>query len=266
MKSHLTLSFLFAFTCIIYSCSKKDSDTTGTELQKVNTTFNNVTFYYTYKRDASNKIISATDSAKSLIITHLFEYGTNGKVSKVNFQQNGSATTGSYEFEYNSDGTIRKRLTTPGTTNDYNTYGYDAARHLTADSLFSCGSTSVYKLVSFTQFQYTGENATTADYYEVVSGTPQLKSSQKYEYDNGLNPFKAIEFDYYYNESGSAIYTIINKSRNNIVKVFAATSNGSYEQYQTYSYQYNSQNYPLHVQSDLTVGTSKHFEVDYSYK
>lgn len=269
MKPHLTLSFLFVSICIIYSCSKNESVTTGTELQKVNTTFNNTTYYYTYERDASNKIISARDSSGPLIVTHTFEYGTNGKVSKVNFQQNGSAITSSYEFEYNSDGRIIKRLTTSGTTSvgyDYNTYAYDAAGHLTTDSLFSCGNTSVYKLVSFSQFRYTGDNATEADYYEMENGTPQLKSSLKYEYDNGLNPFKDIEFDYFYNESGSAIYTIINKSRNNIIKQFAATANGSYELNQTYSYQYNSNNYPLHSQSDLTVGATKHFEVEYSYK
>jgi hypothetical protein len=268
MKSHLTLSFLFVTACVIYSCSKNDNPTTGAELQQVKTTFSNITYYYTYERDASNKIISATDSTKILITTHRFEYGTNGKVSKVNFRENGGAIVSSYEFEYNSDGTIRKRLIKPGTSvvDDYNTYAYDAAGHLTADSLFSRGSTSVYKLIAVSQFQYTGDNATAADYYEVVSGTPQLKSSLKYEYDNGLNPYKDIEFDYFYNEAGSAIYTIVNKSTNNIVKVFAAPGNGSYVLNQTYSYQYNSNNYPLHLQSDLTVGTAKHFEVDYSYK
>jgi hypothetical protein len=270
MKTLCTASCLFLVACILYSCSKDANVNEGTELQKAKFTFNDtLVFYHFYNRDASNQIMSTRDSVKSLVVIMKVEYAANGKVSKVIFQQNGSNVTFSYEFERNPDGTIRKRQTQPGILDvgdDYNTYTYDNAGHLITDSVFSKGNTSTYHLIAVSTFHYTGNNPTEAEYYEVVSGTPELKTKVKYEYDNAMNPYKKIENNYFYDESGSAIYEISNTGDNNVLKQYSATGNGAFQLTQVYSYQYNSNNYPTKLNSNIVPPGQHPFKIEYFYQ
>lgn len=272
MKNPVTPILLLIVACVIFSCSKNTDFNEGTELQKFRISFsNNQTYLHTYERDASGKIISRRDSTGSLLLIQELEYDANGNVSKAFMRQNGDITH-SYEFEYNPDGKLKKRQILPGTLNvadDYNVYSYDAAGHLIIDSQFSRGSGSDYSLVFVSQFVYTGDNITGAEGYKAENGNVELFTRLKYEYDNRLNPFKDLGNHYYfYNETGSSIYTIVNMSRNNVLKQYVETENAMFQLKQTYAYQYNSDNYPVKLESEILDSPvlMSHFEVEYFYK
>jgi hypothetical protein len=275
VKTTITTFFLFLAACFIFSCSKKDITLNeGTELQQWKITFrDSFTFYHFYERDASNKLIATRDSAKSprstIVSTMNVERGANGKVSKVNFQENGNTTTYSYSFDYNPDGTIWKRqmLSGIGDVGDYNTYTYDASGHLAIDSQFrKASNSSVYEIFAVSNFHYTGNNATEAEYYEVANGALKLHTSVKYEYDNAVNPFKNLENNYYINELASSIYQITEEGDNNVEKRYSATGNGAFKLEMTCNYQYNSNNYPSNVKSVSELPHQNPFEMEYSYQ
>ena len=273
MKTPLTLSFLIATTFFFYSCTKNANSNEGTELQSFKLTFKDslLVFYHSYERDADNKIISIKDSNKASVLIQTLEYGANGKASRINMSQDGGDVTYYFEFEYNPNGTIRKRLTFPaagaiGADADYNSYAYDGAGHLTIDSLFSRGSGSTCELFAVATFQYTGSNVTEAAYYEVVSGSLELKRRTKFEYDNALNPLKNLENDYSYAGAITDIYGITEVSENNVLKEYTAIGNGPYEVGETYTYQYNSNNYAWKVKQEIITPTKPKFELEYFYQ
>lgn len=242
------LSVLFVI-CTVSSCSKNDDthDTGGTTLKRYTTSFKDtINFYYIYDRDANGNIISMRDSTRAYEFITKLEYGSNGKVSKINFFQLRATPEYSFELEYNSAGRISKRKTRAGALpvkEDYNVYVYDAAGHLAVDSQFTTVNNTSLKASKVSKFQYTGDNITIAESYDVVNGALVLDTKVKYEYDNSINPFKGMDYEYYINESSSAIYSVPLKSSNNVLKTYETDFNGGWNLQVTNSYQYYSNNY-----------------------
>jgi hypothetical protein len=269
MKTPVSLILLFVIASFTHSCSKDKQIDNETQLQQIKTTFTNIVWYRTYKiNDLSKKMISMIDSANGFVSTSSFEYDINGKMSKVNFLQQG-AITHSFEFEYNPAGTIHKRQVRSGTINvgdDYNTYSYDASGLLTIDSQFSKGNTATYQLFAVSKFHYTAGNVTEAEYYEVASGTLQLHSRMKYEYDSKLSPYKNLENHYFYNEFGSAIYDARCIGDNNVINEYSAKGDGPFQLTQTTTYQYNSSNYPFKLKPGINQSAANLVEEEYFYK
>jgi len=267
MKSPVTILAALLILCAAGSCSKdKDNANEGTVLKRYKTIFRDtIVFHYIYDRDASGKLIAMRDSTRAYEFTTKLEYGSNGKVTKANFIQVGSVVAYSYEFEYNSEGRISKRKIIAGALNvsdNYNVYVYDAAGHLTVDSQFVHVNSTSSVVTRVAKFQYTGDNITEAEDYDLITGMPVLYSKVKYEYDNGINPFKNLDLEYYINEAGSAIYTVILRSGNNIQRQYTGNSNGGWTLSTTCNYTYNSNNYAL---KSTAVNAAPNQRVDTEY-
>ena len=230
--------------------------------------YNSRVYYHYYERDANGKLTAERDSTKGLVSVWNLTYNNNGKVSKVEFRDNGSPVTYAYEFEYNAAGQIIKRQSRSVTMTvgeDYNTYAYDAAGHLIIDSQFSKGSGSSYQLSWVSKFSYTGDNATEGEMYQMVNGSLILYARAKSEYDDKINPFKILDNDYYINEAGSSIFTIILKSANNVTKQYIAMGNGAYELEQTTSYQYHADNSVWKAKAEDVKQANRNSDMEFFY-
>ena len=270
MKPQTTLLSALLIAVALVSCSKNnDQPSDGSVLTRYITTFrDSIVFYYIYDRDANNRIISMRDSTKAYEFKTNLTYGSNGKVDKADYIQQGSIAN-SLEFTYNAEGRISKRKVRSGTvlTNEnYNVYVYDAAGHLVTDSSYWTTNNSTYYLEMVSKFKYTGENITEGEEYLVNNGTPALHTHIKYEYDNGVNPFKGMEYEYYFNEAGSAIYTIQLMSSNNALKAYTANTNGGWDLQANSTYEYNASNYVRKSTTQNTTGTQPKAVVEYSYQ
>ena len=114
MKTPVTFILLFIIAGFTQFCKKDTQVAKETELQKIKTTFTNITWYRTSVINDLSKMISMIDSANGFVTSANFEYAVNGKLSKVSFVQQG-AVTQYYEFEYSPSGAIIKRQLTSGT-------------------------------------------------------------------------------------------------------------------------------------------------------
>ena len=180
------------------------------------------------------------------MLTTKLEYANFGKVEKVLYMQGPTNVIYSYEFEYNTDGRIAKRTTyalTSTVPKGYNVYVYDGAGRLTTDSQFVRTGNGTFKPSRVAKFQYTYDNIMVAEDYDLSTGTADLDTRLKYEYDISTSPFRNLEYEYYIKESGSAIYTVTRLSPNNVLKVYRADGNGGWDIQYTVDYQYNSNNY-----------------------
>lgn len=208
------------------------------------------------------------DSTKAYEFKTNLVYGSNGKVEKMDYFQQG-ALVSSVEFTYNAEGRISKRKVRSGTvsTNEnYNVYVYDAAGHMVTDSSFWTKDNSTYYIEMISNFQYTGDNITEAEEYTVTNGTLGLHTHIKYEYDNGANPFKDMEYEYFFDEAGSAIYTIQLRSSNNPLKAYTANSNGGWDLMTNSTYQYNSHNFLSKANTTNVNSTTQNAVTEYFYQ
>ena len=271
MKTPIAIVFsILMVICVVSSCSKSDAPAKeGAILTRYKTTFRDtIIFHYIYDRDANNKIISMRDSTWAYEFKTNLVYGSNNKVSKIEFWQGGTTAMGSYELEYNSTGRISKRKILAGTNivpEEYNVYVYDGTGHLIIDSQFIKANNGTYKPARVGKFQYTADNISVAEDYDLTSGAAVLHSKLKYEYDNSVNPFKDMEYEYYINEAGSAAYTVVMMSANNVLKMYQANGNGGWDVQYTSTYTYNSNNYALKVKTE-TGTASQRAEVEYSFQ
>ena len=270
MKPQTALLSALMITATLFSCSKNnDHPAEGTVLKSYKTTFRDtIVFYYIYDRDANNKIISMRDSTKAYEFKTTLTYGSNGKVDKAVFNQVGN-TVYSMEFTYNSDGRISKRKIRSGiqpVNEDYNVYVYDAAGHLVTDSAYSTVNNTTFFLQMVSNFKYTGDNITEAENYTQNNGTLTLDTRLKYEYDSRVNPFKDMEYEYYFNEAGSAIYTIQLKSSNNVLKAYLGDGGSGWNLWQNSTYEYNSNNFAKKTTTQSIVAPQGNAVVDYYYQ
>jgi hypothetical protein len=195
--------------------------------------------------------------------------GNNGRVTQALFHQDGGPVTYTYEFEYNSLGKISKRQRRSGTltvAEDYDMYTYDGQGRLVSDSQFSKSASGSYQAAWISKFTYQGLNVTVGESYQVVNGTPQLYARVRNEYDNKINPFKYLPNEYFYNESGNAIYAVVVTCLNNVVKQDVATGNGDYQPFQTYSYTYNTNGYAWKVRTENVTKASMNSDTEYFYE
>jgi hypothetical protein len=270
MKPQTTLLSTLLITVTIFSCSKNnDHPAEGNVLKSYTTTFrDSIVFYYIYDRDANNRIISMRDSTKAYEYKTNLIYGSNGKVEKAVYFQQGNIAS-STEFTYNSDGRISKRKIRSGTQSvdeNYNVYVYDAVGHLVTDSAYSTVNNSTFNLEMVSNFKYTGENITEAEEYTLTNGSLALHTRIKYEYDNQINPFKDMDLEYYINEAGSAIYTIQLKSSNNALKAYTLNANGGWDLWTNSTYEYNSNNFVRKATSQIINRTQLSAVVEYYYQ
>ena len=270
MRTPATLFLLFAITCS--SCSKDGAKPNeGTELLRVKSSLNDGTVSYRiYDRNSANKLQSLRDSITSVHMEIEAIYEPNGKVSRVNMLNPQGATLFYYEFEYNADGTVTKRQTKPGVVNladDYNIYTYDASGHLVSDSQFTkSGMPPIYQVYSVNKFMYTGDNVTEAEFYSTAGAVaPFLEQRIRYDYDQAINPFKKLDFIYFMIEATSGVYEIRVRSQNNVTKFFYAEGNAPYELLETYSYKYNSSNYPWKLKVEVNNSNTGLVEAEYFY-
>jgi hypothetical protein len=270
MKPQTTLLSVLLIAVTIFSCSKNnDHPAEGSILKSYTTTFrDSIVFYYIYDRDANNRIISMRDSTWAYEFKTNLVYGSNGKVEKTVFYQQGNIVS-SMEFTYNSAGQISKRKVRSGTMavdENYNVYVYDAAGHLVTDSSYTTANNSTFNLAMVSNFKYTGENITEAEEYLATNGTLALHTRIKYEYDNGVNPFKGMEYEYYFNEAGSAIYTIQLISSNNALKAYTANTSGGWDLQTNSTYQYNSSNFVSKATANNINSTTQKAVTEYFYQ
>jgi len=115
-------------------------------------------------------------------------------------------------------------------------------------------------------FKYTGGNITEGEEYLITNGTPALHTHIKYEYDNSINPFKDMEYEYYFNEAGSAIYTIQLVSSNNPLKAYTANANSGWDLQTNCTYQYNSNNFVKKVTQEVVGQPKLSAGVEYFYQ
>jgi hypothetical protein len=208
------------------------------------------------------------DSTKAYEIKTILSYNSNNKVDKATFIQHGN-TIYSLEFEYNSDGRISKRKIRSGiqpVNENYNVYVYDAAGHLVTDSSYTTVNNSTFSLLMVSNFKYTGNNITEAENYTQNNGSLTLDTRIKYEYDNGINPFKDMDLEYYINEAGSAIYTIQLRSSNNSLKAYFSNGNGGWDLWTNSTYVYNSNNFVKKATTQSNVPPQGTAVVDYFYQ
>jgi hypothetical protein len=250
MKSPAALILLLTTTCIIYSCSKDgESPNEGTELLQVKYNYHDGTSTKRrFDRNASDKLVSFRDSSSVGWREDVaLEYGTDGRMSRANFLDLQGNILFYYEFEYDSNGRLRKKQARPGTINladDYHMYAYDNAGHLVADSVFvRSGGPITFLLSNVTKFIYTGDNVTESEHYRYLTGNG-LEQRRKFEYDNGINPFKNLDNYYSITEGSNAIEQIRYVSHNNMVAEYTADANAPYQLMQTFKYKYNSSGYP----------------------
>jgi len=270
MKPQTTLlSVLLIAVTIISSSKNNDHPAEGSILKSYTTTFrDSLVYYYIYDRDANGKIISMRDSTKAYEYKTGLIYGSNDKVEKAVYYQQGNIV-GSMEFTYNSAGRIAKRKIRSGTqtvNENYNVYVYDAAGHLVTDSSYTTVNNSTFSLFMVSNFKYIGDNVTEAENYTQNNGSLTLDTRIKYEYDNGINPFKDMDLEYYINEAGSAIYTIQLKSSNNPVKAYFGNGNGGWDLWTNTTYVYNSNNFVRKATTQSNVPTQGTAVVDYHYQ
>lgn len=270
MKAPLAL--ILVLTIIGSSCKKEVKPNEGTVLKKIESKNDDgSTGYRAYERNPGDKIISFRDwnSTSGVGMAVIYEYAGNGKVLKAHTFDNSGNELYYFEFEYYPDGKLWKRFTKPGTINladDINVYTYDVAGHLAVDSQYSRNDqTKPYVPLAVARFTYTGDNATEAEHWRSPAGTMILEQRMKYEYDNGINPFKNSDNYYSINEANSAIYDIRYMSANNVVKEHSATGNGPFELHQTFSYQYNSSKYPWKLKQEFVDGSNS-MESEFFYE
>lgn len=208
------------------------------------------------------------DSTKAYEYKTTLTYGSNGKVDKAVYYQQGNIIS-SMEFTYNSDGRISKRKIRSGiqpVNENYNVYVYDAAGHLVTDSSYTTVNNTTFSLLMVSNFKYTGDNITEAENYTQNNGTLTLDTRLKYEYDNGVNPFKDMELEYYLNEAGSAIYTIQLKSSNNPIKAYLGDGGTGWNLWENSTYEYNSNNFVKKATTQSNVPPLGTAVVNYYYQ
>jgi hypothetical protein len=268
-----TITLLLTVTAVIFSCKKNgQSPNEGTELiYQENSDESGVVWKRTYARNVSNKLISLRDSSIAGSFEAIsLQYGTDGRISRVNNLDASGNIIFYFTFEYNADGMLRKKQAVPGTINladDYDSYAYDASGRLVADSVYAkSGIPATYKLSSLTTFTYTGDNVTEVFLYSYYTGSQTLEQKRKFEYDNGNNPFKNIELYYPIVSTGNSMELITYASKNNVVKEFSAEYNMSYQLLQSWNYSYNSSNYPWKANSADQVPGQQYGEIEFFYK
>lgn len=208
------------------------------------------------------------DSTKAYEFKTNLIYGSNGKLERADYIQQGSIVS-SLEFTYNSEGRISKRKVRSGTvpTNEnYNVYIYDASGHLVTDSSYWTTNNSTYYVEMVSNFKYTGDNITEGEEYTPKNGSLALHTHIKYEYDNGVNPFKDMEYEYFFDEAGSAIYTIQLMSSNNALKAYTANSNGGWDLQTNSTYQYNSRNFLSRATANNVNSITQNAVTEYFYQ
>lgn len=108
---------------------------------------------------------------------------------------------------------------------------------------------------NYTVLNYTGKNITSVKVYDL---TPNVLTHEAHlEYDNKKNPFYGIK-----ENTGDAKYAC----RNNVVSVKTLVRNGNpVDEVITYSYEYNSENYPI-KKAWVYTGAGKLIEETYFYE
>ena len=270
MKGPVTLGVLLLSVCFVSSCIKEHPNlTVGLVLNEYTTMFDSSQVYHHfYQRDSTGKVIAERDSTKNTVLYMDVVYNNSGKATKASFRQDAGPVTFTYEFEYNAAGKISKRQRRSGSLQvdeDYNIYSYDANGRLVADSQYSIAHSSSYQLAWVSKFSYVGNNVTSGENYQMVNGALVLYARVKNEYDNKMNPFWSLENEYFYNEAGSAIYTITVKCLNNVVNQYAAKGTGDYQLQQTSTYQYNSNGYVSKGRSVNVTQAHQNADMEYFY-
>lgn len=274
MRNAAILILLLTTTGIVYSCSKDgETPNEGTVFLQVEADYDNGTSTKRrFDRDASDKLVSFRDSSSAGWTENVaFEYGTDGRISRVNFKNVQGDIMFYYEFEFDGNGRVRKRQTRPGTINvadDYHLYVYDNAGHLVADSVYirSGGGPNLFLLSNVTTFIYTGDNVTESVRYRHLTGTPELDQRRKFEYDDGINPYKNLANYYFITEGSNAIEQIRYVSHNNMVAEYTADGNAAYQLMQTFKYKYNSSGYPWKQIPEVNNYNQGITEAEFFYK
>ena len=274
MRSAATLILLLTTTCIIYSCSKDgERPNEGTVLLQVEANYENGTSgKRRFDRDASDKLLSFRDSSSAGWTENVaFEYGNDGRISRANFKNVSGDIMFYYEFEYDGNGRVTKRQARPGTINladDFHLYAYDNAGHLVADSVYirSGAGPNIFLLSNVTTFMYTGDNVTESVRYRHLTGTPELDQRRKFDYDDGINPYKNLTNYYFITEASTAIEQIRYVSHNNMVAEYTAEGNEPYQLMQTFKYKYNSSGYPWKQILDVSNYGPWITEAEFFYK
>lgn len=274
MKTPAALILLLTTTCIIFSCKKNGwSPNEGTVLLQVKSNNDDGSISKrNYDRNASDKLVRLRDSSSvGWTDAVTIEYGVDGHVSKANYMDNQGNVLFYIEFEYNADGTVRKRQDQPAFLNladDYHIYTYDIAGQLVTDSVFArIGSTPNFHVSAVNKFIYTGDNITEAEYYTFYPGSPGLEGRRKFEYDQGVNPYKNMENYFYIFTTMQSVDESKYLSANNVLKQYAADGNEPYELQNTFKYKYNSSNNPWKQTLDVNnVPGTTGWEAEYFYK
>jgi hypothetical protein len=269
MNRPITIMLALLIFCTVCSCSKNsEHPNEGSIVRMYKTTIKDSVYYNIYVRDANNRLISMHDSSKTSFTKYELVYGSDARLQKAVFM-NVSKALFSYEFEYNTDGRIVKRKVHPGPViigGHNNIYVYDAAGHLTTDSLYTTVDYNTYTLSAVSKFKYTGENITEAENYFLTNGALTLVSRFKYEYDNGINPLAANEYEYYITEASDAIFAIPRKSANNVVKTYYANGNDDLKPLGIINYQYNSSKFPWKATAQNIVLNESAGVTEYFYQ
>jgi hypothetical protein len=149
----------------------------------------------------------------------------------------------------------------------YNAYTYDASGKLSIDSLYVPTMAGGYTPAAMTKLYYTGDNVTEAEFYSAPNATSGfvMHSKIKYEYDNGLNPFKQIPNFYCITTISGGTYMSRFLSKNNVVRQYQSSGTSPYSLAVSYGYKYNSSNYPWKQSPgfDPFAGDTKEIEFFY---
>lgn len=208
---------------------------------------------YTYSYSGAKLISYKDDSGE----TTKFDYGSNGKISKVYNAEQVSV------FEYTGSNVSKVTTTITGIAKITSTYTFSSAKLSKVVTIQEYSVPFPVKAYLETSYQYQGENVTKsltkAGVYNPVTGDLEMDPEDKnitYTYDAKKSPYKLLPMEYILLIAGIGPQGGAYLSSNNFEKITIAQ--GTSSEAMTFSHDYDQDNYP-------TKSTSGQEYIKYSY-
>ncbi len=217
----LGVSFLWS------ACSKKDSEPSCNTYYLSEEINGGISTKFFYNSDGQ---ISSFEGSG---VVYSFSY-KNKILQKVD------GPTATYSFTYNSSGKmVGSALLYNGTKSDSVEYIYDTSGHAVKRNFYiRSGNASVlYKYVSY---EYTGNNPTQVDFYNVYMQNATLNATFKYTYDTHVKPYPA-EYELFNTATSNT------NSENNITSTEVISYAGQSSPKSETQVIYNASGYPSQV-------------------
>jgi len=247
MKNILKLLVILLVVTSFQSCKKKNNtdETDNADLSgliKTITSGNTTLEKYTYRTDGKIKEETKYRPNGQMIIS--YEY-TDGKISSITAKTENGTPVYQYSLTYANN--KLEKFILGGVTNVYWQMSYNTDGTIDYAIQYTPVQNGVDEPISKQEFDYdNNKNVIEATEYWRFGSIWEQQSRYEFEYDNKNNPNKDLQIPY--DEAMNLFTNLI--SPNNAIRVKEYDQNNVLVEDTHYQYDYNADNYPIHVTED----------------